>query len=103
VIGLVGDWIMWGNFHRDRNNDLKTDALGRVTIPALIPGALYQITSNEAKFDMRQGLSKNEFRVRAGETTARFRDRSMSPRRITAMKRQPTARDRPTLVMWAPA
>jgi hypothetical protein len=65
---LEGDWIMWGNFHRDRNNDLKTDALGRVTIPALIPGALYQITSNEAKFDMRQGLPKNEFRVRAGET-----------------------------------
>jgi hypothetical protein len=39
-----------------------------VTVPALIPGAFYQITSIEAKLDMRQGLLKNEFRVRAGET-----------------------------------
>jgi hypothetical protein len=65
---LEGDWIMWVNFRRDRDNDWKTDAEGRVTIPALIPGALYHFTSNEAKFDRQQGMTKIEFRVRAGET-----------------------------------
>jgi hypothetical protein len=65
---LEGDWIMWVNFGRGPNPDVRTDADGRVTIPALIPGALYEITSDRAKFDFRTGMEKVEFRARAGET-----------------------------------
>ena len=55
---LEGDWIIWSNFHRGHYVDLKTDAEGRVTIPGLIRGASYQVTSFEAKFDLRKGMTK---------------------------------------------
>jgi hypothetical protein len=65
---LEGDWIAWENFHRGHSADLKTDAEGRVTIPGLVPGAPYQVTSIEAKLDLREGIPKLEFRVPAGAT-----------------------------------
>lgn len=64
---LEGDWIMWANFDRERSNDRKTDADGRVTITALIPGAPY-VLANDRKLDMTRGMETTGFRVKAGET-----------------------------------
>ena len=66
---LEGDWIMWANVDRDRWSTTKTDAEGRVTITALIPGAPYVI-ANEGTLaaDMIKGMKKTEFRVKSGET-----------------------------------
>jgi hypothetical protein len=65
---LEGDWIMLEAVHRGHYLDLKTDADGRVTIPTLVPGAPYQLTSTEAEYDRIKGLRKTKFRVRPGET-----------------------------------
>jgi RNA polymerase sigma factor (sigma-70 family) len=51
----------------DRDNyweRVKTDAAGRVTFPALIPGATYRL----ARFDKDRWLPHREFRVGPGET-----------------------------------
>ncbi len=47
----------------------KTDAEGRITLPALIPGALYRITDfSTAKDDAKGPQVRKDFTVKPGET-----------------------------------
>jgi RNA polymerase sigma factor (sigma-70 family) len=61
----VADAESLTNLDRDNYWDrVKTDAQGRVTFPALIPGSTYRL----ARFDMDRWLPYKEFRVQSGET-----------------------------------
>jgi hypothetical protein len=53
---LLADGEIVANFDRLNHWDLKTDAKGQITFPALIPGAMYRLAG------------KKEFKVKSGET-----------------------------------
>jgi hypothetical protein len=61
---LEADWVMWENLAPKRQVSVDD---GRLTLPALIPGATYCLATEDSKFRER-GLRKTEFRVKAGET-----------------------------------
>jgi RNA polymerase sigma factor (sigma-70 family) len=66
---LVADAAMTSNLDHERFGKLKTDAEGRVTFPALIPGAQYRIIARQLE-GPGMFLLPREFTARAGETIA---------------------------------
>ncbi len=67
---LLADAEMLVNLDRKHYwNSPKTDAEGRITLPALIPGALYRITDFSTVNDDAKGPQvRKDFTVRPGET-----------------------------------
>jgi hypothetical protein len=49
-------------------NDLQSDAEGRLTLPALIPGATYRIQDFTPLFGGGDPVIRKEFTVQSGET-----------------------------------
>jgi protocatechuate 3,4-dioxygenase beta subunit len=61
---IQADEIYWQNMNRERDAEQRTDAEGRITLPALIPGAPYRIVTLEKG----RRATKKEFAVEAGKT-----------------------------------
>ncbi len=55
--------------HYQRPNGPVTDAEGRITLPDLIPGALYRISDCSTRNDQDKGVQiRKDFTVKPGET-----------------------------------
>jgi RNA polymerase sigma factor (sigma-70 family) len=76
--GVFADTFFMANLDVERHNDLRTDTDGRVTIPALIPGATYRLSVQPPQGGAYD--SAREFQVKAGQTL-RLGDLVVPPRR----------------------